>query len=352
MPEAHRIESEVASLSLRPTAISLAAPDPDPERYFAPADRLLEPDPSRRAEVRFMSDGLSLAGHIYRPPAAGETDPTPAVVMCGPSSSVKEQTLPHYAERFADAGYTVLTFDSRTYGASEGEPRCYYDPGQIIADYVNAVSYLASRDDIDAGRIAVVGVCMGGGYAISTAARDKRVAAVASIAGGYDIGGTFLANMGSDGFADFIGQINELVTREYESGETEYIPAIAKDLSEGLAFMPNPEAFSYYDRTSRSVAPSWENRVAVKSLPAYFAYNAVADAPLVAPTPLLIVHGTVDLFLWPEFAQRTYDEASGDKELAWFETHNHIELYDQDPFVTGAASRVVQWLDARLRRPS
>jgi uncharacterized protein len=342
----------MASLTLRPTPTNLAAPDPDPERYFAPADRLLEPDPSRRDEVRFRSDGLSLAGHIYRPLAVREAEPTAAIVMCGPSSSVKEQTLPHYAERFADAGYTVLTFDSRTYGASDGEPRCYYDPAQIIADYVNAVSYVQSRDDVDPARIAVVGVCMGGGYAVSTAARDKRVAAVVSIAGGYDIGGTFLANMGSEGFADFIRQINELVTREYESGEAEYIPAIARDLSEGLAFMPNREAFSYYDRTSHTVAPSWENRVAVRSLPAYFAYNAVADAPLVAPTPLLVVHGTMDLFLWPEFAQRVYDAASGDKELTWFETHNHIELYDQDPFVTEAASRVVQWLDARLRRRS
>lgn len=40
----------LASLTLRPTPINLAAPDPDPERYFAPADRLLEADPSRRDE--------------------------------------------------------------------------------------------------------------------------------------------------------------------------------------------------------------------------------------------------------------------------------------------------------------
>jgi len=205
---------------------------------------------------------------------------------------------------------------------------------------------------VDAERVAVVGVCMGGGYAISAAARDKRIAAAVSIAGGYDIGGTLLANLGSEGFADFIGQLNELATREYRSGETEYIPAIAKDLSGGLAFMPNPEAFSYYDRTSRTVAPSWENRVAAKSLPAYFAYNAIAAAPLVAPTPLLIVHGTVDMFLWPEFAQQAYDAARGDKELVWLETHNHIELYDQDPYVTEAAARVINWLDARVRGSS
>jgi fermentation-respiration switch protein FrsA (DUF1100 family) len=337
----------VPPLTLQPTARLLARPDTSAADFYAPPDRLLEADPSRREAVRFASDGLSLAGHLYRPAAAGRT---PAIVMCGPSSSVKEQTLPHYAQRFADAGYTVLTFDSRSYGESEGEPRCYYDPAQIIGDYSNAVSHLLTRDDVDPGRIALVGVCMGGGYAVSVAARDKRIAAVASVAGGFDIGGTFLANMGSEGFAAFMRQINDLAMREYETGEVQYIPAIARDLSGGLAFMPNPEAYSYYDRTSRTVAPTWENRVAVKSLQAYFAYNAVADAPLVAPTPLLILHGTVDLFLWPEFAQRVYDAASGDKSLAWIETHNHIELYDQDPFVSQAAAYVTRWLDDRMTR--
>jgi fermentation-respiration switch protein FrsA (DUF1100 family) len=335
----------MASLTLRPTPQALAHPDPSPERYYASADRLLTADPSRRELVRFDSDGLSLAGHLYR--AAGERNP--AVVMCGPASSVKEQTLPHYAQRFADAGYTVLTFDSRSFGESDGEPRCYYDPYQIVSDYSNAVSYLLTRDDVDAARIALVGVCMGGGYALSTAARDRRVAAIASVAGGFNIGGTFLAIMGSEAFAAFMRQINDLTTREYETGETQYVPAIAPDLSGGLAFMPNPEAFSYYDRTSRSDAPTWENRVAAKSLQAYFAYNAVPDAALVAPAPLLIVHGTNDLFLWPEFAVQAYEAASGDKQLTWIETHNHIELYDQDPFVTEAAGHIVDWLDARLR---
>jgi fermentation-respiration switch protein FrsA (DUF1100 family) len=60
-----------------------------------------------------------------------------------------------------------------------------------------------------------------------------------------------------------------------------------------------------------------------------------------------VVHGTTDLFLWPEFAQRAYEAASGDKELVWVESHNHIELYDQDPYVTEVAERVLEWLDTR-----
>ena len=337
------------SVTLEPTPRVLSRPDPSPEEYYAPEDRLLEPDPSRRTDIPFDSDGLALAGHLYRP-SVGADERTAAIVMCGPASSVKEQTLPHYAERFADAGYTVLTFDPRTYGGSEGEPRCYYDPSGIIADLGNAVSHMLTRDDVDPTRLAVVGVCMGGGYAVSAAARDRRLAAAVSVAGGYDIGGTFLANMGSDGFAQFMRQINDLAAREYESGETAYVPAIAQDLSGGLAFMPNPEAFSYYDRTSRTHAPSWENRVAVKSLQAYFAYSAIPEAELVAPTPLLIVHGTTDAFLWPEFALRVYEAADGDKQLTWIETHNHIEIYDQAPYVTEAAGTVIDWLEPRMRR--
>lgn len=78
--------------------------------------------------------------------------------MAGPNSSVKEQTLPHYAVRLADAGYTVLAFDSRSLGESEETPRFHYDPNDVIADYRNAVSYKMTRDDIDPERVAVVGV--------------------------------------------------------------------------------------------------------------------------------------------------------------------------------------------------
>jgi hypothetical protein len=36
------------------------------------------------------------------------------------------------------------------------------------------------------------------------------------------------------------------------------------------------------------------------------------------------------------------------KELSWIETHNHIELYDQEPYVTQASTRVVDWLARHL----
>ncbi|HEY8466643.1 MAG TPA: alpha/beta hydrolase [Solirubrobacterales bacterium] len=316
---------------------------------FLPDDpaNLLVADPTRREPVSFDASGNRLAGHLYRPPEVRPGTRTGGIVMCGPISSVKEQTLPHYAERFADAGYTVLTFDPSHFGESEGEPRFHYDPWQVISDYVDATAYLMNRDDIDPARVAVVGVCMGGGYALAVAARERRVAACASVAGGYDIGGTFRQMMGADGFAAYLRLVNEARDRERRTGETVYIPTIAQGLTddEPLAVMPVAEAYSYYARTSAADAPNWSWKMTAASLEPYLTFNAISQAPLVAPTPLLIVHGTTDSALLPEKAQAAFDAASEPKELVWIETHNHIELYDQDPYVSEAVGHVLRWLD-------
>ena len=344
---------EHPSVRVRPTATALAEDGNDP-KYFLPEDpaNLLTADPARRSPVSFRSGDVLLAGHLYRPPGLSESDRTPAVALCGPFSSVKEQTLPHYAERLADAGYTALTFDPRSFGESEGEPRYHHDTNLVIEDYASAVSYLMTRADVDPDRVAVVGVCMGGGYAVSTAARDKRIKAVVSIAGGYNIGGTYQQFLGVDGFAGYYRKVNELVQRQYETGEVEYMPTVAKSLSDAVpvAAMPNEEPYSYYQRTSQADAPNWSQRMTVASLQPYFIYNAIVHTPLVAPTPLLIVHGTSDAELLPEYAQEAYEAALGPKELVWIEAHNHIELYDQDPYVSEAAAHAIRWLDRHLAR--
>jgi fermentation-respiration switch protein FrsA (DUF1100 family) len=334
-------------------AHDLAMNDTDPWLPDDPS-KLLQADPGRREPISFKSDGNRLAGHLYRPPQAASGESTPGIVMTGPVSSVKEQTLPHYAERFADAGYTVLTFDPRGFGESEGEPRFHYDPWQIVSDYVNAAAYLMTRDEVDPQQVAVVGVCMGGGYALATAARERRLAACVSIAGGYDIGGTFQRVMGAEGLAAYMRLANELHDRQRRSGEFQYIPTVAKELSDDVpvAIMPLPEAYSYYQRTSRDHAPTWSAKTTAASLEPYLTFNAISQAPLVAPTPLLIVHGTTDVALLPELAQAAYDAAVGPKELIWIETHNHIELYDQDPYVSEAVGNVLRWLDRVVATPS
>ena len=258
---------------------------------------------------------------------------------------------PPLSERFASAGYTVLTFDPRTYGESEGEPRGFHDPTRITEDYVNAVRYMMTREDVDPDNVAAVGVCIGGGYAVSAAARERKIRTVVSIAGGFNVGGTFQQFMGIEGFAAYSAKINAAMREQYRTGKVQYVPTIAQGFSEAIpmAAMPNPEAYSYYSRTHKSDAPTWSEKMTVASLEAFYSYNALVHVPLIAPAPLQLIHGTKDLFLLPEYAQQAYDAALGPKELVWIETHNHIELYDQDPYVSIAVANATRWLDRYLK---
>jgi dienelactone hydrolase len=87
------------------------------------------------------------------------------VVLTGPLTGVRQQVTGHYAERLHRHGSSTLAFDHRGFGESGGR-RAHEDSQGKLADLRAAV-----------GRIGVVGVCLGGGYAVRTAAADPRIAA-------------------------------------------------------------------------------------------------------------------------------------------------------------------------------
>jgi fermentation-respiration switch protein FrsA (DUF1100 family) len=101
----------------------------------------------------------------------------------------------------------------------------------------------------------------------------------------------------------------------------------------------------------RITRPPGPGRPHAASLEPYLTFNALTQAPLVAPTPLLIVHGTIDTTLLPQLARAAYDTAHDPKDLVWINTHNHIELYDQDPYVSEAVGHVRRWLDPTVGAP-
>ncbi len=305
-------------------------------------------DPGVRESVRFSSDGLALAGHVYRPPDARPGQRTAALVMAGPMTSVKEETVPHYAAPLAAAGYTVLTFDNRNFGESAGEPRQHLDTAEQVEDLKNAVSYLLTRDDVDPDRLGLCCVCMGAGYALAVASMDLRVKALAIVAGAYNITDTYRDFLGEEGFAGYLQMLNAARQRQYESGELQYMPAIAGPPDYAPSAMPVEEAYEYYSRAHATEAPNWENRLTVASMEHIVGWNVLARAHLVAPRPLLVIHGTTDVLLPPRYAQEVYDRAGEPKQLRWIETSNHVELYDQAPFVPEAIATLVEWLGEHL----
>ncbi len=89
--------------------------------------------------------------------------------------------IPEYAERFAASGIATLTFDYRNWGDSDGEPRRLASVPRQLEDWRAAVEFARGLDGVDPERIAVWGMSLGGGHALSTAAADPRIAAVIAL---------------------------------------------------------------------------------------------------------------------------------------------------------------------------
>jgi pimeloyl-ACP methyl ester carboxylesterase len=129
-----------------------------------------------RVDVRIPSHGEELAAYLYRP--SDGDGPVPCVVMAHGFSATRDDGLPDYAEAFADAGFAVLLFDYRHFGASTGLPRQLLDIGRQQDDYRAAVQWARRAEGIDPDRIALWGSSFSGGHVLAVAAADPRIAAV------------------------------------------------------------------------------------------------------------------------------------------------------------------------------
>jgi 2,6-dihydroxypseudooxynicotine hydrolase len=135
--------------------------------------------PGQRIEVPF--DGATMVGVLRLPAGPG---PHPAVLMIPGLDSTKEEF--RSTERlFLDRGVATFSVDGPGQGEAEYELPIRGDwevPGSVLLDA------LAAHQDIDAERMAVWGVSLGGYYAPVVASGDDRVRACVALAGPYDFG--------------------------------------------------------------------------------------------------------------------------------------------------------------------
>ncbi|MFC6015973.1 alpha/beta hydrolase [Plantactinospora solaniradicis] len=292
-------------------------------------------DRIRTERVEFIADGITLVGTLRLPDADRAL---PAIALTGPLTGVKDQVAGLYAERLARSGFATLAFDHRGFGESGGR-QGHEDSQGKLADLRAAVTVLASRSEVDPGRIGLVGICLGGGYAVRAAAGDPRVRAVAGIAGAYNSPAWFARRMGVEAYR---GALGSFVDR-YD----EYLPAVAPD--GGEAAMGGDEPYAYYG-TGRSASAHWRNRVTRGSLHALMTFDVLGAADLLGATPLLVVHGRVDDYCAPELAAELHRRATGEKEIVWLDCDRHIDLYDVEPYVDRAVEATVDFLRRRLSR--
>ena len=124
---------------------------------------------------------MTVAGNLFVPKALDKTQKHPAIVVGHPMGAVKEQSANLYAQKMAERGYVTVSFDLSFWGESAGTPRNSIAPDIYADDYSAAVDYLSSLPYVDGDSIGVIGICAGGGFAISEAKIDPRMKAVATV---------------------------------------------------------------------------------------------------------------------------------------------------------------------------
>lgn len=116
-------------------------------------------DKVNHSKVTFVNRyGITLAADLYAPKTifGGKL---PAIAVSGPFGAVKEQSSGLYAQTLAERGFLTIAFDPSFTGESGGQPRSVASPDINTEDFSAAVDYLATRPDVDAERIGIIGIC-------------------------------------------------------------------------------------------------------------------------------------------------------------------------------------------------
>lgn len=129
-----------------------------------------------REDIAFPAGDTHCAGWFLAPRG---TDRRVTVVMAHGLSGVKEMRLDAYADRFARAGYAVVVFDYRGFGASGGQPRQLLDVARQHDDWLAAVTYARTRTP--ASRLVLWGTSLAGGHVLALAGRTGADAVIAQV---------------------------------------------------------------------------------------------------------------------------------------------------------------------------
>jgi hypothetical protein len=276
-------------------------------------------------EMSFFSEGARIAAHLY-PASPKDGTPSPGIVLCHGFTGIKEWLLPPFANAFARAGITSLTFDYRRFGRSEGE-RGKLVPSDQVDDIRNAVTFLSGLPGVDPARIGLWGTSFGGANVLVAGAIDPRVKAVISQVP-FGSGKRLLDSQGAD------GAIAEIVAadraRRVTAGNGERLPA---------SMFAGEELRTYFER-AYAECPELAVDLDLATVDRIAGWIPELHAPMIAPRPLLVVACELDATTPVSEARSIFRLAGEPKRLEVLPGLGHFGIYEGTGFELGVRAEI------------
>jgi pimeloyl-ACP methyl ester carboxylesterase len=267
--------------------------------------------------LHFFSGNERCAAWLTLPSGTG---PHPVVILVHGGGAIHEMKLPDYERAFSVAGFAVLAFDYRHFGASEGEPRQLMSVRRHLEDVDAALAFARSRTDLDPDRIALWGTSLGASHVVAAAAKHGGLAAAVVqcpvLRGRAPALASGLANV-----LRLTGPIVSDLVRGALGLPRRYVPIVGRPGER--AFVTVPGAYEGW----QSVVPdggAFDNRVAAgAALPILF-YDAAAKARRIR-CPLLVCVSDAETLMDPAIAVKVAKDAP--QGIAVHYPADHFSVY-------------------------
>ena len=218
------------------------------------------------------SAGARCAATVYRP--RGITGPTPVVLMGHGVTLTRRDGIPAFARQFAATGYTVVAFDYRHWGDSDGHPRGWFSFSRQQSDWRAAVAFARHLDGTDPDRVALWGFSIAGGMALKAAADDPRIAAVIAVCPATDGLAAWLEPAPIRTVLRIIARaLRETITRRPVTMPVAGRPG-------DFAVLPAPEALPGFEHVT--AGRPWRNEISTSWLLSLAAFRPVTVVPKIS----------------------------------------------------------------------